>query len=52
MKPQRNKIETTQFTMRLENNLYQIIKDNAKKYKRSIAKEIEFELEEFNKQNL
>lgn len=37
------------FTMRIENSLYQTIKDSANKFKRSIAKEIEFELEEYNK---
>lgn len=38
------------FTMRMENNLYERIKDVAKKNKRSIAKEIEFQLEQ-NLQN-
>ena len=37
-----NKKETTQFTMRIENSLYEVIKQNAVKNKRSIAKEIEF----------
>lgn len=37
------------FTMRMNKELYEIIKDNATKFKRSIAKEIEFELEEYNK---
>ena len=46
-----NKKETTQFTMRIENSLYEVIKQNAVKNKRSIAKEIEFELEQYNKLN-
>lgn len=42
----------TRFTMRMNNILYEVMKENAKKNKRSIAKEIEFELDEYNKGNL
>lgn len=35
------------FTMRIENNLYERIKEAAKKSKRSIAKEIEYQLEQY-----
>lgn len=45
-----NENKTTQFTMRIDNQLYEVIKQNAIRFKRSIAKEIEFELEEYNKQ--
>lgn len=38
------------FTMRMDSNLYERIKETAKKSKRSIAKEIEFQLEQ-NLQN-
>ena len=34
------------FTMRINKELYEIIKQNAIRFKRSIAKQIEFELEE------
>lgn len=34
------------FTMRMENDLYERIKETAKKNKRSIAKEIEYHLEQ------
>lgn len=49
MTRQRNIIETTQFTMRIEENLCKTLKENAKKNRRSLTKEIEFELEEYNK---
>lgn len=41
-------IETNEvrFTMRMESDLYERIKEIAKKNKRSIAKEIEFQLEQ------
>lgn len=48
---QTNHKEKTQFTMRIENSLYEEIKQSAKKNKRSIAKEIEFKLEQSLKQN-
>ena len=41
----------TQFTMRINNQLYEVIKQNAVKFKRSIAKEIEYELEQYNQKN-
>ena len=51
MKPNPNVNEITQFTMRIENSLYEVSKQKAKENKRSIAKEIEFSLEKFYKQN-
>ena len=46
MKQKRNENTTTQFTMRINNSLYEVIKQNAVKFKRSIAKQIEFMLEQ------
>ena len=51
MKPNLNVNEITHFTMRIENSLYEVIKQRAKENKRSIAKEIEFSLEKIYKQN-
>ena len=51
MKPNLNVNEITQFTMRIEKNLHELIKNKAKENKRSIAKEIEFSLEKIYKQN-
>lgn len=51
MKPNRNENEITQFTMRINTELYEIIKQRAVINKRSTAKEIEFSLEKIYKQN-
>lgn len=37
----------TQFTMRIDNEVYQHVKESAERNKRSIAKEIEYILEEW-----
>ena len=39
--------EYTQFTMRIDNNVYKHVKESAAKNKRSIAKEIEYILEQW-----
>lgn len=49
MKPDRNEKGIIQFTMRIDTKLYKIIVNNAQRFKRSIAKEIEYELEEYNR---
>lgn len=41
--------EYTQFTMRIDNEVYELVKHSAEKNKRSIAKEIEFILEQWCK---
>ena len=39
----------TQFTMRIDNEVYKHLKESAEKHKRSIAKEIEYILEDWCK---
>ena len=50
MKPEQNKRETTQFTMRIENGLYELVKASALRNKRSTVREIEFALELYIKE--
>lgn len=39
------------FTLRMDNNLFEIIKSQAERNKRSVAKEIEYILEKFAMEN-
>lgn len=43
--------ENKRFTLRMDNNLFEKVKTQAEKNKRSIAKEIEYLLEQYFKEN-
>ena len=51
MIPKGNKKETeiTQFTMRINNDIYRVVKLSAKENKRSAAQEINYALEQYYK---